>query len=259
MRQVPRYAIIGDGNIARHFSFYLRLKNIPYLQWTRKGTHQDLTTVIDCATHVLLLISDGAVDSFIANNPLIHRKVIVHFSGSLLSPLAFTAHPLQTFAHDLYDLASYERIPFIIEEEGPEFGELLPFLRNPHFRIKRSEKDFYHSLCVIANNFTTILWQKVLRSFEHLNIPKEASQPFLERTFLNLLQNPTEALTGPLVRKDWATLNRDLHALRDDPFYGIFREFLKTHLGEDWKRNDNERIENKREQRSESDLHGYLL
>ncbi|MBI2602403.1 MAG: DUF2520 domain-containing protein [Deltaproteobacteria bacterium] len=259
MRQVPRYAIIGDGRIARHFTFYFRLKNIPYMQWARKGKFHDLKSVIEQATHVLLLISDSAVDSFIANNSEIRRKVAVHFSGSLLCPYAFTAHPLQTFAHDLYDLASYERIPFVIEEEGPEFSELLPFLPNPHYRIRRAAKAFYHSLCVMANNFTTILWHKFFESLKELNIPREAAEPFLERTFLNLLQNPSHALTGPFARKDWPTLQRDLNALKGDPFYGIFREFIKAQMNDEWEDDVHEQFEDKGKQGSETDFHGNLL
>ncbi len=40
MRQVPNYLIIGSGRIARHFSYYLQLLQLPYRQWSSEhNTH----------------------------------------------------------------------------------------------------------------------------------------------------------------------------------------------------------------------------
>ena len=42
---------------------------------------------------------------------------------------------------------------------------------NPNFKIDITKKTRYHMLCVLANNFTTILWEKVFADFEDkLNI-----------------------------------------------------------------------------------------
>ncbi len=36
MRQVPQYLIISSGCMARHFSYYLQLLQLPYRQWSRE-------------------------------------------------------------------------------------------------------------------------------------------------------------------------------------------------------------------------------
>lgn len=232
MRQVPcNYLIIGNGRLAKHMCFYLNLLEIPYQHWFRQS-HVPLDSIITPISHVLLCINDAGIDSFIQNHAtLLRTKTIVHFSGCHVSASAWSAHPLMTFHDALYAAEFYPTIPFIIEQEGPTFAELLPGLPNPHGVIAQNNKAYYHGLCVMANNFTTILWQKLFLDFgTKLSLPATIAIPLLQRTAANLTQDYDTALTGPLLRGDTSTLEKNILALRNakDPFEKIFTAF--THL-----------------------------
>lgn len=232
MRQVPRYGIIGNGRMARHFTHYLHLLSIPYIQWSRAEQHSNtsLNTLISQCNPIIILISDAVIETFIHNYPLLHDKTLVHFSGNLITPLAYSAHPLMTFNHSLYELSCYEKISFIIEKEGLLFDELLPGLANPHFAIPKTLKPLYHSLCVLSNNFTVLLWQKFFSELENtFDIPKHAAHFFLTQTCHNLIANEHTALTGPLTRGDNNTIAANLVALEGDPFQKVYQAFLEAY------------------------------
>jgi len=155
------YLIIGDGRVARHFGHYLSFLGITFQQWSRSQSNSTaLASVAKKSTHVLLLISDTAIESLITDHPSLSDQCCVHFSGALVTDLAYGAHPLMTFGPEFYALEDYQQIPWIIEKEAPPFSELLPGLPNPSFSIEKDKKDYYHALCVMSNNFTTLLWQK---------------------------------------------------------------------------------------------------
>lgn len=233
MRQVPcNYLVIGNGRLAKHICYYFDLLRIPYQQWFRQSPIS-LDSIIAPSTHVLLIISDSAIDSFIEqHSALLGTKNIVHFSGCHVSARAWSAHPLMTFPETLYTSEFYPTIPFIIEQEGPTFTELLPGLPNPHGAISQNNKAYYHSLCVMANNFTTILWQKLFGDFEtKFSLPAVIAMPMLQKTAANLTQDYTTALTGPLKRGDTRTLEKNILALKsaNDPFEHIFTAFSQLY------------------------------
>ncbi len=234
MRQVPHYAIIGDGRLVKHICCYFAALGLAYQTWARRTDDiRALSPILAQSTHVLLLISDKAIDEFIETHLHDHQQtlILVHCSGNLISKYAHSAHPLQTFGHSLYSLEDYQKIPFIITQADLEFSEVLPGLNNAHYKIKTTDKAYYHALCVLANNFTTILWQKFFAEMQNkFGVGQEVLQPFLQQTFNNISNNLTEALTGPIARKDHVTLQRDLQALTGDQFQPIFASFVRTFL-----------------------------
>ena len=228
-KSVPNYLIIGNGRLGRHLCHYMQLLQLPFLHWHRGLDHTQLNTLVSKATHIIVAINDDVIESFINMLPLNNQHVI-HCSAALNTDAAFSAHPLQTFNNELYTLADYLKIPFIIDAAGPCFAELLPGLPNPHYHIDASQKAYYHALCVMANNFTTLLWQKAFNEFKaQLNIESHALFPLLERTVTNLQNDYTTALTGPLARGDSKTLYKNLSALQEDPHYDLFKAFIDTY------------------------------
>jgi 2-dehydropantoate 2-reductase len=254
MRQVPAsdhsfgpYLIIGDGSLSRHLQAYFRFEALPYLTWSRKTssskTESALASVNDQSsetslrklaqrvTHVLLAISDGAIESFLKENSFLQEKVCVHFSGALVTDLAASAHPLMTFPKDkTYSKEEYERIPFVIEKGRGDFRDILPGLKNPFFEIDSSLKSRYHAFCVMSGNFTTLLWEKTFAEFQKMGLPKEVLVPYLEQTTRNLALSAADnsVLTGPLARGDEKTINRHLQELGSDPYATVYRAFVQA-------------------------------
>ena len=229
------YLIIGNGKLANHLCYYFAHLKIRFFHWYRNKNNDNVTqlhSLLKKVSHVIVAITDSQVDDFIESHipdGYYNQKTFIHCSGSLLSKYAFTAHPLQTFAPTLYSFDDYLKIPFIIEYEGPSFSELLPGLGNVHYKIQRQDKHYYHALCVMANNFTTLLWQKFfLETNSRFKMQKKDVLPFLEQTFTNIANNDFEAFTGPLARKDVDTIKNDLNSLQGDNFHYVFESFVKA-------------------------------
>ena len=236
---MTHYALLGGGRLARHMHHYLSLLNLPASGWARdaksaSNTHaiEDasarLRATVEPASHVLLLVSDAAIPQLVARYPWLQEKTLVHCAGAVSFPGIGGAHPLMTFSGNLYGLAQYRQLPFIVERGYP-FDELLPGLPNPHFEIAPEDKARYHALCVMAGNFAQLLWQAVAGRFDDMDLPAAALAPYLHQVTENFIAARGSALTGPLSRGDSVTIERDLGALSGDGLQNLFRAFLEFH------------------------------
>ncbi|TAL33488.1 MAG: DUF2520 domain-containing protein [Alphaproteobacteria bacterium] len=78
MRQVPKYLIIGNGRVARHFVHYFSLLKIKqYSQWDRSQPVARLKELVDDSNRILLAIRDDAIEPFIDEH-LSTAKVCEH-------------------------------------------------------------------------------------------------------------------------------------------------------------------------------------
>lgn len=232
MRQVPvPYLIIGNGRMARHMAFYLDHLGLAYLSFARKShDFSELPQLIAQVSHILILIRDDAIEDFIKQHLRHSSKTLVHFSGSLNTPLAHGAHFLMSFGLELYAPELYRSAWFMIESPGLSFTELLPGLPNSSMALPQESKALYHSLCVMSGNFTCLLWQKFFNSLaQNWQIPEQAGHAYLKSIMINILNNPNTALTGPLVRNDQKTINKNLDALAGDPFQGVYQAFFQAY------------------------------
>ena len=231
------YAIVGGGRLARHFSNYFQLLEIPHTRWTRDDgspfnsseqpdAEQRLQETAGKADRVLLLVTDSAIATLLKQYPFLHEKQLIHCSGALSLPGVAGAHPLMTFADDLYELQTYQSVPFMVEA-GHGFDELFPDLSNPHFAINVEDKAGYHAMCVVAGNFAQLLWKSVSDRFgQQFELPAETLHPYLKQLVSNFVQAPESALTGPLSRDDGQTIERNLDALEGDPMQDLYRAFV---------------------------------
>lgn len=230
MRQVPFYLLIGSGRVASHFQHYLSLLHLPFGTWSRKWPIENLHNQLKKYSHILLLISDQAIQEFIDTHLKNANAILVHFSGSIVSKEAYGAHPLTSFTNNLYELERYQSIPFVLDHDAPEFERLLPGLTNQHVRIPISLKAKYHALCVLSGNFSCMLWQKLFTSFEReFNFSPKIAFPYLLQQTQNLILDSQNALTGPLVRNDSITIAKNLQALKNDSFLDIYKSFVKCY------------------------------
>ncbi|MGW8283064.1 MAG: DUF2520 domain-containing protein [Gemmatimonadota bacterium] len=231
------YGIVGNGRVARHLAHYFTQEGLEIRRWARRPTPGDsdygeadragVEEVLASCPVVLVLIRDDAIEPFLASVDLSGRTLI-HASGSLCTPFATSMHPLYTFGPDLYPAAVYPRIPFVCDDDGPEFASIFPGLRNPTWRIAPGDRSRYHAACVLGGNFTTLLWAHAMEIFREVGLPAAAALPYLERTCANVAQHGSEALTGPLVRGDRRTILSNLAALEGDPWAAVYRAFVEA-------------------------------
>ncbi len=219
--------LVGRGRTATHLKFYLESLGLTVQNWHRGLATDELDQLRACDV-ILLAISDSQIEYFVVNEPWLIQKTLVHFSGAMSSAIVKCAHPLVSFGPKLFDLDFYKTIPFVTELENPlDFNALIPQLPNPIFSISQDQKARYHALCVSANNFTTILWQKYFEAFQNeFAISADHSSSLFKSTALNLQADWKKALTGPLVRKDWETIEKNIAALEGDDLQPIYEAFV---------------------------------
>jgi len=229
----PDLLLIGDGRLARHLARYFEQLGLSHARWSRRwhagGYCPDLTRLIHPGVRALLAISDGAIEPFIETHRELSSAVRIHFAGGLASDLAIGAHPLFSFAGTFYDRRTYERIPFVLDRGAPALSALIPGLPNPCLFIEREQRSRYHALCVLAGNFTTLLWRKLFVEFDgELGLGREHARPYLESVVRGLAGSGAP-LSGPLSRGDHATITRNLEALAGDPFEQVYRAFVSAY------------------------------
>jgi predicted short-subunit dehydrogenase-like oxidoreductase (DUF2520 family) len=183
---------------------------------------------------VVIATPDAAIgpvcEEMAAAGALDEARAVVHASGATgLGALAaaeaeaastLSVHPLQTCPTVE---AGVERIPgstFAVtagDEDGYALGERLARDAggNP-VRIDDERKPLYHAAAVFASNYlvTVTALAEQLGLAAGIGDPIAAFAPLQEATLANIARvGPEEALTGPAVRGDAITLQRNLEAL----------------------------------------------
>lgn len=230
-----KYLIIGRGNLAKHLQHYFRLSNIPFEVWHR-GLSTPLQDLKSDYRAILFAVSDSALGTLQESlAPEAFSAPRIHFSGSLVVEGIFGFHPLMTFSGPLYDLETYQSIPFVCEKDAPAFSTIFPELSNSSYLISKNLKPLYHAWCSLSGNLATFLWESAFSDFKtKLNLPAEVLLPYLKQSSTNIelacKRRGASALTGPLVRGDMATVDLQLQALSEhhSPALELYQAFIKT-------------------------------
>jgi predicted short-subunit dehydrogenase-like oxidoreductase (DUF2520 family) len=187
---------------------------------------------------VLLSVRDDAITplagALATARAIGEHHVVLHLSGAqgqeALSPLVTTRaalgsfHPLQTIvepelapARLMGAWAAVEGMPAAIEA-----GErIAKDIGMRPFRIATKAKPIYHAGAVFASNYLVVVEAVAQRLLRHAGMSDAdawaALRPLVEGTFENLGRHePREALTGPVIRGDTATILRHLESLAVD-------------------------------------------
>jgi|TARA_B110000240_G_scaffold82768_1_gene94317 predicted short-subunit dehydrogenase-like oxidoreductase (DUF2520 family) len=227
MNNELQYGVIGNGRLAKHLLHWFGAMGLRVRNWSRavEGRAVPVEVQLEAADVILLAIKDDAIDDFILAHPSLQAKTLVHCSGALVSARAVGVHLLQTFGDTLMSPADYDRIPFVFESDAPAMQDLFPGFPNPVARIKKSDKAYYHALCVLACSGTQMLWQKIQTGFEFCGLDPTLAQPLLRQSADAVLADPRLTLTGPLSRGDTKTITGHLLALENDPYLQVYQAF----------------------------------
>ncbi len=164
---------------------------------------------------LILAVPDGAI-------PEVARRVeigpwVAHVSGATplaaLGPhaLRFSVHPLQTLSRDRGPEqldGAWGAITAETDDAAARARWLAETLGLRAFPLADADKPLYHAGAAMASNFLVTLYRAAARLMEESNAPPEALVPLMERTIENGF-----ALTGPIARGDWSTVEAHLRAL----------------------------------------------
>ncbi|MFZ3231236.1 MAG: DUF2520 domain-containing protein [Pseudobdellovibrio sp.] len=220
--------LIGSGRLAKHLLYWNSLLNNPnqILIWDRSQAPELLIQHLNQSKLVWLAISDSAIIPFFEKNLTACNQQVIHFSGVLHDSRMISAHPLMSFPTELLAAPIYNEIYFALTGTAT-LNLALPGFLNSFFTLSAEEKPLYHALCVVAGNFPQLLWLEVEKKFTDLQVPKKAFHIYLHQILNNYLLLKEKSLSGPIIRKDFLTLEKNQLALAGSKLKSIYQSFVR--------------------------------
>lgn len=220
-------AILGAGRMATQFKKAMNDMGQPYSTWLRSEGYFSLGGKIKNAKRIFLLIPDKMISQIVDENEGLFRgKILIHFSATHRDPRILGFHPLGTFNKD--QQIDFSKVNFHGIHPESIFREAIPFLKNPYTQLSEEKMQTYHALCVMAGNFSAILWKAFFKEMKKLGVSEAAAQSYFEMFAANVARNPETAVTGPLVRNDIPTLEKNMEALKDKKeLHEIYQSFVQ--------------------------------
>ena len=224
--------LVGSGKFSRHLTHWFNLNNklpIRLLTWNRHQSQYLLHQHLLNATHVWLAISDSSIVPFYEKYLINYLGTVVHFSGALQDRRIICTHPLMSFPEKIYCDNFYSSIHFALTGcEKLSFA--LPGFNNLFFLLPAELKPFYHALCVVAGNFPQILWSEVHHLLALHNIPSVSFDVYIKKITENFLSMKEKSITGPILRKEILTINKNIEALSGTSLQSIYQLFIQEFL-----------------------------
>jgi predicted short-subunit dehydrogenase-like oxidoreductase (DUF2520 family) len=232
--------ILGDGRLAKNLQHWLQLKGVrPSLASRRdfaflreENWTEYLARSFSTCKVVVVAVSDVALEEVVRDLRRVFSGAIVHCSGAKFFAGASTWHPLCTFTERMLTVEQYDSIHFVGTRESLPFAEVFPAFANAHSYIEKEQLPLYHALCVLAGNFSTLLWSTLAKGFEaELKLSSTVAIPYLQAVARNIElgleeSNVEKYLTGPISRGDATTIESNLAALQNKPAATIYRAFV---------------------------------
>ncbi|HEY4767696.1 MAG TPA: DUF2520 domain-containing protein [Candidatus Limnocylindria bacterium] len=166
---------------------------------------------------VLLAVPDEAIADVAGRISI--GPWVAHVSGATsltaLDPheRRFSVHPLQTLTADRGPEqldGAWAAVTAETDEAAAAANWLAETLGLRPFPLADDDKPLYHAGAAMASNFLVTLYRAAARLLEETDAPPEALVPLMTRTIENGF-----ALTGPIARGDWSTVEAHLDALAE--------------------------------------------
>ncbi|WP_231757726.1 Rossmann-like and DUF2520 domain-containing protein [Microbulbifer elongatus] len=198
------------------------------------GTVIDTLAQMPAADLWLLAVPDDQIAATAAALAPVLRgqntpPLVFHCSGalpaSILSPCGTprvaSAHPVHSFADPQRSLRDMPGATVALEGAPEALATLAPAFQALDcscLHLDAEQKVLYHTGSVIACNYLTVLLEQSLQVFAAAGIDRQTAAQMLQPIVLQTARNnfalgPEQALTGPLVRGDRATVARQIEAL----------------------------------------------
>ncbi len=209
--------IVGAGRAGGSFAAALSA-----VGWAAELVHHDHPDPGSGVDMVLSCVPDPAVASLAATWPVHPGVVVAHCAGSLgldvLEP-----HPLVGSVHPLVALPDPDTGARRLH--GAWFGvaghpwtrSVVDALAGTAVPVADGDRVVYHAAAVVASNHLVALMGQVERLADSVDVPLEAFLALARGALDNVAAtDPATALTGPVARGDWDTVQRHLDALDPD-------------------------------------------
>lgn len=218
-----RYVIFGPGRVGRSMAAYLGALGHDVQLVSNKHAEQAVAkckTLVANADIIVAAIPDSALagwaDAWRENAA---GKPILHFSGALSIDGLWGYHPLYSFPREALPVETMRSIAFARQEGAPPLADMMPGASNPEFAVSNKDRAYYHALAVLSGNFAAHLWNEAAKGFSgRLKVaPETVLASYLSGIVERFRESPFDSLTGPVARRDRATVEANLKALEGEP------------------------------------------
>lgn len=186
----------------------------------------------------------------LSHNPHLRPgSLVLHCSGVLdsgvLLPLKekgsyiASVHPLRSFACPTISQEEYAGTYCAIEGDSealPVIHALFQAIGSICYTIDPGKKALYHAAGVFASNYLVTLSEQALLCMQTAGVDRQTARNALHRLMQSTLNNlkktdsAQQALTGPLQRADYATVQKHLEALENTPQKNLYAVLGKATL-----------------------------
>ena len=198
----------------------------------------------------MLTVADDDIED-VSNQLLLEQllkpySIIFHCSGSKSSSILqslrdaghsiASIHPVRSFASPEVVVTDFADTYCGVEGDAKALAILIPAFEAIGARIFMLEAEHklrYHAASVFASNYLVTLMDVALKTYQAAGIsPEMASalaQPLAKKTLENVFNTSTQdALTGPIKRGDFATVEKQLADLRlwNQPVASLYQAFI---------------------------------
>lgn len=242
----PRVTVIGAGNVGSSLAIALHKEGYPIVSVISRTVRSALalaksvscqkasTSVADISpdSELILIATPDRVVEDIAGQiarlkKLKFRKLFAAHTAGVLSAdaleplrrkgaLIASIHPIQSFP----SVARLKGVYFGIGAEGRALTraeQLVKSLGGSPVAISEQMKPLYHAACVFASAYMVVFLNSISELARHLDLKAswtEVFGPLMTSAMENAVKHsPERALTGPIIRGDFTTINLHLSAL----------------------------------------------
>jgi predicted short-subunit dehydrogenase-like oxidoreductase (DUF2520 family) len=247
--QTPTLNLIGAGNVGRVLGRLFAVHGCFQVQQVLTRSAPSARQAVDfigaggavagydqlrpAAVHLLAVGDDQitpACEALARAVPL-KDSIVFHCSGALASgqlqaardagALVASVHPIRSFADPAAVAAQFSGTFCGIEGDAAALAVLTPALLAIGARpvpIDASAKTVYHAAAVFASNYLVTVLDAALRAYQAAGIPeavaRQMAQPLAAESMANVFRlGAAEALSGPVARGDFATVERQRQAV----------------------------------------------
>lgn len=214
---MPTLRVIGPGRAGTAISRALEAAG-----WTIAppvGRGEDAREAAAGADLVLIATPDAAVATVAAAVEPVEGAVVAHLAGSLgLDALA--PHVRRASIHPLVSIPTGDtdvRGAWFAVAGDAIADRVVADLRGRRVAVDDEHRAAYHAAACIASNHLVALLGQVERVGANAGVPLDAFLALARQTVENVAAVGTrDALTGPVRRGDWATVERHRAAIAQD-------------------------------------------
>ena len=246
--------LLGFGNLNQHlFEGLYTAENVAVKQvfnrtpisnkniFKNVNFTNNLSTLVEADIYIIG-IPDDAIAAFSNSLPL-KDKLVVHTSGGVsMDQLAGknrrgVFYPLQSFSKTRR--VNFRTIPICIEAEDKKDLELLfrlgTGIADVVVEIPSEKRAKLHLAAVFVNNFVNHLYHVGSEILGEENLPFSLLKPLILETALKIEHlSPQKAQTGPAKRRDFKTIEKHLHLLKDNSHKEIYQLFTQALGNKEW-------------------------